>query len=186
MRQVWLWPICSRAADRKTGVNRAADPRSNSLIESGKQIRFVRAHAHPGNPVGSMFGTGPLRLRWLMFRRHRFRPFVKWAASCPGLENILTELKTVSPNAVPQCRDIEGYVDPRSPRGIRRPGILLAAVARYSPGRAAARRRPVRRPLAITPCPNHIRSSTSGESSGGMGKHERGAESSSPWGRRLG
>ena len=30
-------------------------------------------------------------------------------------ENILPELKTVLPNAVPQCRDIEGYIDPTEP-----------------------------------------------------------------------
>ena len=38
-----------------------------------------------------------------------------FSASWPSLENILSELKTVSPNAVPQCRDVEGYVDPRQP-----------------------------------------------------------------------
>ena len=35
--------------------------------------------------------------------------------SWPSLENILPELKTVLPNAVPQCRDIEGYVDSTEP-----------------------------------------------------------------------
>ena len=33
----------------------------------------------------------------------------------PRLENISPELKTVLPNAVPQCRDIEGYIDPTEP-----------------------------------------------------------------------
>ena len=31
------------------------------------------------------------------------------------MKNILPELKTILPNAVPRCRDIEGYVDPIEP-----------------------------------------------------------------------
>ena len=38
-----------------------------------------------------------------------------WRTNWPSLEIILPELKTVLPNAVPQCRDIEGYVDPTEP-----------------------------------------------------------------------
>ena len=54
-------------------------------------------------------GGGVVGLR-SAFQRIRFI-----SPSWQSLENSLPKWKTVLPNAAPQCRDIEGYVDPTEP-----------------------------------------------------------------------